>query len=95
MKNIDVLKSFINAKNTCKTQHLKNIQVNKNGTLNVLYNYNAKIAIFIFSNVNKEYYIIINQKYLHYTKTTQIIINKLIALATDYAIRIKYQELYN
>lgn len=95
MKNIDVLKSFISAKNTCKTQHLKNIQVNKNGTLNVLYNYNAKIAVFMFNNVNKEYYIVINKKYLHYTKTTQIIINKLIALATENIIRIEYQELYN
>ena len=85
MKNIKVIENFLKHDNNCQGSNLWNIKAGNN--LNVLYNYNAKIAVFTSNKC------IINKKWLHYTKTTQININKIITLCNQKAIYIEYATL--
>lgn len=66
MRNIDVIKSFLFGCKSCKTKNLQNIKINNKN--NVLYNYNAKIAYKGYNIFAKNYFILINKKWLHYSK---------------------------
>lgn len=69
MKNIDVIKDFLKGGIFTKTKNLKNL-----GGV-ALQNYNSIIAKK--ENTNGKIKIIINKEFLHFSKTTQTIINAL------------------
>ena len=86
MRNEEVIYNFLLQKKECKNAS-KNLEYKKGSNKNVtdiLYNYNVKIAC-IFNNK-----VVINSKYLHYNKTTQTNINKIIKLADDLGYKIYY-----
>lgn len=85
MKNIEVIENFLKHGIKCKGSNLQNIKASNN--LNVLYNYNAKIAVFTSNKC------IINKKWLHYSKTTQTHINKVKTLCKQNNISIEYATL--
>lgn len=91
MRNIDIIKSFLFGCESCKTKNLQNIKINNKN--NVLYNYNAKIAYKGYNIFAKNYFILINKKWLHYSKTTQTNINNIIKLAEREGIEINYEYL--
>lgn len=95
MRNQEVLKKFFFGCENCKnsSKNLENIKVSDN--INVLYNYNAKIAVLMYNKEDKSYYIIINQKYLHYSKTTQKHINYIINLCKKEDMQVIYKNLYD
>lgn len=86
MKNKEVIYNFLLQKKECKNAS-KNLEykkgINKNMT-DILYNYNVKIAC-IFNNK-----VVINSKYLHYSKTTQTNINNIIRMSTDLGYTVYY-----
>lgn len=93
MKNQEVIKKFFYGCENCKnsSKNLENIKVSDN--INVLYNYNAKIAVLMYNKENKNYYVIINRKYLHYTRTTQKHINYIVELCKKEYMQIIYKNL--
>lgn len=91
MKNSDVIKSFLFGCENCKTKNLQNIKINNKN--NVLYNYNAKIAYKGYNIFSKNYFILINKKWLHYSKTTQTNINNIIKLAKHEEMDVEYEYL--
>lgn len=95
MRNEEVLKKFFFGCEGCKNsnKNLENIKVSNN--INVLYNYNAKIAVLMYNKEDKSYYIIINKKYLHYSKTTQKHINYIVNLCKNEYMQVIYKNLYD
>lgn len=95
MRNVDVIKNFFFGCKGCKnsTKNLENIKVGNN--INVLYNYNAKIAVLMYNKEDKSYYIIINKRYLHYSKTTQKHINYIVNLCKKEDMQVIYKNLYD
>lgn len=93
MKNQEVLKKFFFGCENCQNsnKNLENIKVSNN--INVLYNYNAKIAVLMYNKEEKSYYIIINKKYLHYSKTTQKHINYIVNLCKKEYMQVIYKNL--
>lgn len=86
MKNKEVIYNFLLQKEECKNTS-KNLEYKKGNTKNItdiLYNYNVKIAC-IFNNK-----VVINSKYLHYSKTTRTNINNVIKLADELGYNIYY-----
>lgn len=86
MKNKEVIYNFLLQKEECKNAN-KNLEYKKGSSKNVtdfLYNYNVKIAC-IFNNK-----VVINSKYLHYSKTTQRNINNITKLANDLGYNVCY-----
>lgn len=63
----------------------------KNVRIQVLKQYNAILAVYVNSFYNKEKKLYINKKYLHYSKTTQTIINKLMKECNLFEKSIKYK----
>lgn len=95
MRNHEVIKKFFYGCGNCKnsSKNLENIQVSDN--INVLYNYNAKIAVFMYNKEDKSYYIIINKRYLHYSKTTQKHINYIVNLCKKEDTQVIYKNLFD
>lgn len=86
MRNKEVIYNFLLQKEECKNAS-NNLEYKKGSNKNItdlLYNYNAKIAC-IFNNK-----VVINKKYLHYSKTTQTNINNIIRLADELGYNIYY-----
>lgn len=92
MKNKDVINDFCIRFLSCNSynNNLKNIR--EEGK-NFLINYNALIAINKFDNNKSNYIVTINKKYLHYTKTTQSIINLLLRTCKEKGIEVDYKTL--
>lgn len=63
MKNIEVINHFLRGEVFGKTKNLKNLEGSK------LQNYNSIIA------TKEDNVVVINQNFLHYSKTTSTIIN--------------------
>lgn len=63
--------------------------------IQVLKQYNAILAVYVNSFYNKEKKLYINERYLHYSKTTQTIINKLIRECNLFEKSIKYKFFSN
>lgn len=86
MRNKEVIYNFLLQKKECKNAG-KNLEYKKGNTKNmtdILYNYNVKIACIFNGKV------VINSKYLHYTKTTQTNINNIIRMADDLGFKVFY-----
>lgn len=83
-KNDDVVLTFFAggfAQNFTKNLTTYNI-LYKSNRIQVLKNYNAIIAVYVNSYYNKQHKLFINKKFVHFSKTTQSHINKLIKYAT-------------
>lgn len=93
MRNQEVIKKFFFGCEGCKnaSKNLENIKVSNN--INVLYNYKAKIAVLMYNKEDKSYYMIINKKYLHYSKTTQKHINYIVNLCKKEYMQVIYKNL--
>lgn len=86
MRNKEVIYNFLLQKKQCKNAS-NNLEYKKGSSKNItdiLYNYNVKIAC-IFNNK-----VVINSKYLHYSKTTQTNINNIIKLADELGYSVHY-----
>lgn len=86
MKNKEVIYNFLLQKEECKnaSNNLEYKKGNSKNLTDILYNYNVKIAC-IFNNK-----VVINSKYLHYTKTTQANINNIIRMSSDLGYSVFY-----
>lgn len=99
MKNEEVINNlFILKKSASSNKNLQVLLKNKRqvGGLALLQNYNSIIAFYMYYIDNKNDFIkklVINSSYLHYSKTTQTIINKTINTAKINDIDIVYLEL--
>lgn len=99
MKNQDVINNlFIFRKSASSNKNLQ-VLIKKQrqvGGLALLQNYNSIIAFYMYFMDSKDKFIkklVINSSYLHYSKTTQTIINKTINTAKVNDIDVVYLEL--
>lgn len=99
MKNEEVINNlFILKKSASSNKNLQVLVKNQRqvGGLALLQNYNSIIAFYMYYIDNKNNFIkklVINSSYLHYSKTTQTIINKVVSVAKINNINVVYLEL--
>lgn len=99
MKNQDVITNLFVLRKSASSN--KNLQVlvkkqRQVGGLALLQNYSSIIAFYMYFMDSQDNFIkklVINSSYLHYSKTTQTIINKVISVAKINNIDVVYLEL--
>ena len=101
MKNLQVIKNYLEGMDATNGRNLKSYQVEGNGyKTQVLKQYGAIIGGYTKTSYiigKKEYkgILYINKNYLHYSKTTQTIINMLDREATQNKYKIIYTSFNN
>lgn len=99
MKNEEVINNlFVLRKSASSNKNLQVLVKNQRqvGGLALLQNYNSIIAFYMYYIDNKNNFIkrlVINSSYLHFSKTTQTIMNKTINIAKINDIDVVYLEL--